>query len=105
MSDWRRYEILLPLKFNDGRAVPRDLVTETLLNLEQQFGAVSCETQIIQGSWRHGEERFRDDLIRIFVDVQDLPQHRDFFRTFKEQLKIRFQQLDLWMVTYQIDVL
>ena len=41
----RRYEILLPLRFNDGRAVPDDIVAETLLEVEQRFGAVSAETQ------------------------------------------------------------
>ena len=46
MSDWRRCEILLPLKFNAGQPVPRESSTETLLELEQRFGAVSCETQI-----------------------------------------------------------
>jgi hypothetical protein len=29
MTDLDRYEILLPLKFNDGRAVPRDLLAAT----------------------------------------------------------------------------
>jgi hypothetical protein len=53
MNDWRRYEVLLPLRFNDGRPVPRELLAEALLKLEQQFGAVSCETQVIQGTWHH----------------------------------------------------
>jgi hypothetical protein len=46
----RRYEILLPLRFNDGQPVPDDLVVDTLLELEQQFGAVSSETQTIATS-------------------------------------------------------
>jgi len=104
MSDWRRYEILLPLKFNDGRAVPRELLSDTLLKLEERFGAVSCETQVIQGSWHHGQERFRDDLVRAFVDVEDRPQNREFFRTLKEELKSKFQQLDVWIVTYKVDI-
>jgi len=29
----RRYEILLPLRFNDGRAVPENLIAETLLEI------------------------------------------------------------------------
>jgi hypothetical protein len=41
----RRYEILLPLRLNDGQPVPDDLVADTLLELEQRFGAVSSETQ------------------------------------------------------------
>jgi hypothetical protein len=49
MSALRRYEILLPSQFNDGRPVPPDLIADTLQELEQAFGAVSCETQSIQG--------------------------------------------------------
>ena len=37
----RRYEILLPLRFNDGQSVPDELVADALLELEQRFGAVS----------------------------------------------------------------
>lgn len=105
MSDWRRYEILLPLKFNDGRPVPRELISEALLRLEERFGSVFCETQVIQGTWHHEGARFRDDLIRVFVDVKDQPEHQEFFRAFKEHLKSKFQQIDLWLVTYRIDVM
>jgi len=47
MTALRRYEILLPSQFNDGSRIPQELIAETLLELEQRFGAVSCETQII----------------------------------------------------------
>jgi hypothetical protein len=101
----RRYEVLLPLRFNDGQLVPDDVVADTLLELEQHFGAVSSETQTIRGFWRHEGESYRDDLIRVFVDVDDAPEHRQFFLEFKEQLKARFGQLDIWMTTYLVDVL
>jgi hypothetical protein len=52
---FRRFEILLPQQFNDGKPVPDDLFAETLLELRQQFGAVSSETQIIRGLWQHEE--------------------------------------------------
>jgi hypothetical protein len=86
----RRYEMLLPLRFNDGQPIPDDVVAETLLELEQRFGAVSSETQPIRGFWRHDGESYRDDLIRVFVDVADEPEHRRFFLEFKERLKTRF---------------
>ena len=44
MSNSRRYEILLPLKFNDGQAVPWTLIGEALVDLRRRFGAVSWET-------------------------------------------------------------
>src|SRR6266480_4664613 len=49
----RRFEILLPLRFNDGQPVPDDLIADTLLEIEQQFGAVTSETQMLHGSWQH----------------------------------------------------
>lgn len=83
MNASRRYEILLPLKFNDGEPVPRETIIAALLELEDRFGAVSSETQIIHGIWKHQGERFRDDLIRVWVDAPDSPEDRDFFVQFK----------------------
>lgn len=105
MNKSRRYEILLPLKFNDGQPVPSGLIGDTLVELRRRFGAVSWETQIIQGIWQHQEAEFRDELVRVFVDVADLPQNREFFAEFKGQLKTRFRQLDIWMTTYPIEVI
>ena len=101
----RRFEILLPLRFNDGSAIPDDLVADTLIELESRFGAVSCETQTIRGLWHYEGRPFRDDLIRVFVDVPDTVESRDFFVEFKEVLKARFQQLDIWLTTYRIEAL
>jgi len=101
----RRYEILLPLRFNDGRAVPDDVLADLLLKLEQRFGAVSTETQTIQGRWHHEGQSYRDDLVRVFVDAPDTAQTRQFFIEYKELLKSALKQIDIWMTTYPIEVL
>jgi hypothetical protein len=36
----RRFEILLPLKFNDGSVVPGELTAKTIVELREKFGAV-----------------------------------------------------------------
>lgn len=100
----RRYEILLPQRFNDGTVVPDDLVRQTILDLRKQFGPLSSETQIIRGLWEHAGQFYRDDLIRIFIDVPDSPENQQFFRAFKDQLKARFQQIDIRITTYLIEV-
>ena len=105
MSALRRYEILLPSQFNDGRPIPQDLIADTLQELEQAFGAVSCETQTIVGLWRREGELYRDSLARVFVDAEDTPQNRQFFVEFKERLKDRFQQKDIWLTTYPVEVI
>ena len=105
MSVLRRYEILLPSRFNDGQPVPNQLVAEALLVLRKQFGAVSWENQIIQGQWEHEGVIYRDDLIRVFVDVGDTPENRQFFLQFKEKIKTDFKQVDIWLTSYLLDVL
>ena len=75
-----------------------------LLELREQFGEVSCESQTMLGVWEHDGEICRDDLVRIFVDAPDVPQSRGFFVSFKERIKSRFKQLDM-MTTCRIEVL
>ena len=101
----RRFEVLLPLRLNDGSPLPEGAIADTLIEREERFGAVSCETQTIRGRWRFDGESYRDDLVRVFVDVADLPEARDYFLACKERLKTRFKQLDIWMTTYLIEVL
>ena len=102
---YRRFEMLLPLRLNDGQAVPDELIADTLIELRERFGAVSCDTHTIHGQWQHQRQVFRDDLVRIFVDVPDEPENREFFVQFKEQLKTQFDQIDIWMTTYPLDVI
>jgi hypothetical protein len=102
---FRRFELLLPTKFNNGDPVPSELFADTLLELEEQFGAVSSETQLIEGRWRSQGELYRDELVRVFCDVVDTVENRQFFVAFKDRLKLRFQQLDIWMTTYPLEVI
>ncbi len=43
--------------------------------------------------------------MRVFVDVPDTPESREFFASFKDRVKSRFKQIDIWMTTYRIEVL
>jgi hypothetical protein len=104
-STLRRFEMLLPTSFDDGQPVPDDLLADTLLELRQQFGAVSAETQIIRGIWEHAGLTHRDNLVRLFVDAPDTARSRRFFIAFKKKLKTRFRQIDIWLTTYPIEVL
>ena len=43
-TSFRRYEILLPRSFNDGKPIPYELIGQTVRELRQRFGAATCET-------------------------------------------------------------
>ncbi len=103
-SRWRRFEVLLPLRFNDGRDVPGEWIAEAVLEIVDNFGAASYETQKVEGHWRHSGILYRDDLVRIVVDVADSPRNRQWMRQFKNRWKVRLEQLELWMVSYRIDI-
>lgn len=101
----RRYEVLVPLLFNDGTPMPESLLAETFAELREQFGVVSWETQVLRGSWEQEGTVYEDNLTRFFVDMPDLPAHREFFKSFKERLKRRFNQLDVWITSHAVDVI
>jgi hypothetical protein len=103
-SKWRRFEVLLPLRFNDGRSIPAEWVAEAVLEIVDHFGAASYETQKVEGHWRHGGILYRDDLVRVVVDVPDSARNRQWMKQFKDRWKVRLEQLELWVVSYRIEV-
>ena len=103
-NNWRRFEILLPLRFNDGNPIPELWIAEAVLELTDHFGAASYETQKVEGHWRHTGILYRDDLVRLFIDIPDSPENREWMKQFKLRWKTRLQQLELWMVSYLIDI-
>ena len=103
-SKLRRFEILLPLQFNDGREVPPDWLAEAVLEIVENFGAASYETQKVEGHWRHQGILYRDNLVKIVIDATDEEADREWMREYKARWKAKLEQLDLWLVSYTIDV-
>jgi len=56
--------------------VPSEWLAEAVLEIVDHFGAASYETQKVEGHWRHGGVLYRDDLVRIVLDVPDLAKNR-----------------------------
>ena len=96
--------MLLPLQFNDGRDVPAEWLADAVLQIVDHFGAASYETQQIQGHWRAGETAYRDNLVRIVIDVPDTATNRRWMKAFKQRWKTKLDQLELWMVSYLITI-
>jgi hypothetical protein len=103
-SKWRRFEVLLPLQFNDGRPVPGEWLAEAVLEITDHFGAASYETQKVEGHWRHGGVLYRDDLVRIVVDVPDSTKNRQWMKQFKQRWKAKLEQIELWLISYRIEI-
>ena len=101
----RRYEMLLPLTFNDGRAVPEDRFYQTRIDLIAHFGSLTLEPSHIRGTWTHQGAQYEDELMRFTIDVDDTPENLQFFLDFKAMLLERFEQIDIYLASYPVDIL
>lgn len=103
----RRYEILLPAKYNDGREVMQVCMAcfpETLMAVADQFGAFSYNPHPIMGVWTADGQQYHDELFRLTVDVEDTAQNRQFVTHLKAELLQRFEQLEIYIVSYAVEV-
>jgi hypothetical protein len=95
----------LPLKYNDGGNVEPEKLLQTKQDLVQRFGALTVDPYPVQGLWTYEGTSYQDALLRYIVDVEeDTTTVQAFFGEFKEILKARFRQLDVWIVAYPIRV-
>jgi hypothetical protein len=103
----RRYEILLPAEFNDGRLVadacPRCL-PDSLTEVARTFGAFTFRPDLAIGSWTEGGHRYDDRLFLLSVDVDDSAEHRAWIAHFTTHALQRFEQLEIYVTSYPVEV-
>jgi hypothetical protein len=104
MSAYRRFEILLPTQRNDGREVGADLLEQAVKEVVDRFGAASEEPDAIKGHWEHRGRVQQDSLSKIVVDVEDTDDNRKWMLAYKARWKERLDQLDVWLVSFPIEV-
>jgi len=100
-----RFEILLPITYNDGTPIEEDKFALTRNELIKQFDACSMDTVQVSGYWLYQGIFYVDLLRRFWVDAKDTRATRQFFKRFKSTLKDRFQQEDIWITVHQIEIL
>jgi hypothetical protein len=101
----RRYEIHLPLTYNDGRPISSEAFEETREELIARFGGVTIAPHSVRGVWVHAGTRYEDELIRLIVDVEDTAENRQFFVEWKPTLLRRFSQIEIYITSMLIEVI
>ena len=98
----KKYEIYLPLKYNDGKEIEPEKIKRVREELITVFGAltVSSLSAPYQGSWKYSGVTFIDDIIKIEIITTDDRKARTFLRNFKERLKRLLKQIDI-LITVQ----
>ena len=103
----RKYDIYLPLKYNDGANIEAEIIRSIKEELVDAFGAitVSSLSSPYQGTWKYGGVEFIDDIIKIEVVATSDRATKKFFKEFKERLKESLQQIDILITTHGIQVI
>jgi|SRR5437879_6242699 len=100
----RRYEILLPVRHNVGRLVSWDLLEKTREELVARFGGLTVASHPYLGIWAHQKKRFKEEMRRLIVDVENTAGNRQFFTRYKKTLRARFEQIEIYIASYLVDI-
>jgi len=93
----RRYDLFLPLAFNDGRPIPDDLFDTVERRLLNRFGGVTSQQRDfpLRGIWQGGARLFFDQVIVMTaLDFRPAGSTR-FVNQLKRGLLRDFDQLDM----------
>jgi hypothetical protein len=93
------------LNYNDGRPIEREKFLVTHRELVERFGATAVDTTRASGTWMYGGTLYEDLLIRVTVDSSEPDEAKAFLSQYKEILKVRFEQLDIWITAHDVDVI
>jgi hypothetical protein len=93
----------LPLKFNDGQPVPPELIKLTMTDVLSRFDGMTIGPQSLAGVWKQAGQQYEDELLRFVIDVEDTEENQLFFVNLKAALLERFQQIEIYVVSFPID--
>lgn len=88
----------MPLKYNNGEPIPAEFILQTREELVQRFGGASFDPGTVEGYWVLASRTYTDDLIRVRVSAPGTTEDDRFIQDYKERLKLRFDQEDIYII-------
>ena len=103
----RKYEIYLPLKYNDGKEIEPEKIQRIKQELVAMFGAITASSRSspYQGTWKYGGVEYVDDIIKVEVVTSSDRMMKKVLKDFKERMKESLQQIDILITTHGIQVI
>ena len=103
----KKYDIYLPLRYNDGRQIEDEKFDQVDDVLYEFFGGLTAVLHEfpLRGLWSGESEAYRD-LIVIYttIDFESSESTPQFFEEYKESLKSQFQQEEILITVQEIGV-
>jgi len=103
----KKYEIYLPLKYNDGTEVEPEKLKQIRERLVAVFGAITVSpiAAPFHGRWRYGGVEYVDEIIRFEIITEEDFGSNLFFKNFKNQLKRSLRQFDILITVQNIETI
>src|SRR5260370_32426143 len=95
--------MLLPLANKDGKAIKPELFELTRAELMERFGGLCTTPYPRSGYWVDQGKEYQDQLLLYVVDVDDTSENYEWFTFYKPTLLERFEQLEVYLISYPID--
>ena len=93
-----RFEILIPLADNQGRPFPWSRVEQVGTALLRRFEGCRCQPMAQHlGLWKFKEIVYREGLLLFTVDGPRNDESLDWMLAYKQRLKKRFGQLEIYL--------
>jgi hypothetical protein len=94
----RKYDIHLPLNYNDGEPIEQEKIRCVREELIAAFGAFAVPDR---KTWKYDGVKYVEILkIEIVTTNDNVP--KKFFKDFKERLKESFRQTDILITTHRV---
>jgi len=104
----RRYDIHLPLAYNDGRRIEQAKFERTVAELVGRFGGLTGMRAeggfALAGFWVYEGQLYEDAIITYTVYTLDVNPGDEFMRGLKPELKKRFRQKDILVVAQIVEL-
>jgi hypothetical protein len=103
----RKYEIYLPIKYNDGTDIEPEKFRQVKIELSALFGGLTVSPMAapFEGTWIHQGVEYRDIVIKFEIITSDDEKMEKFFKDYKETLKEVFQQKEILITIQEIRTL
>lgn len=101
-----RYEFYLPTLYNDKFPIEPKKYRYIKNKIVKQFGAISTHPATVQGIWIDScsNKRHFDNCCRFEICVEKSDDNEKFFEELKEELKVYFKQIEIYMIFTEVNM-
>jgi len=98
----KEFDLFLPLFFNDGTQIPRELFQDLQARLLEQFDGLTFFPQPNKGFWRMGDVTYQDEIVIFRMLTKKPKKARRYLADLKMWMKQAFRQEEILIIERSI---